>query len=204
MLFRSDLDWRDIDDTLPRLRAAIAAAAPEELGHHLLELGRLHVDCRGRPADWTPEDWSELVLGLLGDVPMAERMAFTDIIADVGRLPIDVLLTLMADDILVSRPLHERGRFDDASLLALLDRDDSEPTQLFVARRDGVGEVVTDRLVAAGIPKVWLTLAGNVESRLSFPTFDRFSRLTRAQDAMDRALSTRHDLPYEKIGRAHV
>ena len=53
------------------------------------------------------------------------------------------------------------------------------------------------------MPKVWLTLAANVAARLSFATFDRFSRLTRAQDAMDRALSTRHDLPYEIAKALH-
>lgn len=198
-----DIQWQDIDDPLERARDAIAAAPESERGAHLVDLARLHLEVRGRPTRWAAEDWGALCIATLDVATLVERMAFVDTIAEVGRMPIDLVFRLLADDVLVRRRLVESVRFDDDELLALIDREPSERMLLFVARLLGIGEPVTDRVVELGTPKVHLTLARNGTARLTFPSFDRFSKMTRAQDVMDQALSRRDDLPYEIAKALH-
>lgn len=190
-----DVSWRDQNDPLSKIRTAIARSRPDERGCHLKPLAELHVAGRGKPGVYDGILYAETVLPLLGGASLFERMAFADIVADVGRLPGDVLAALLGDVYLVSRPLVERARLSDGELLGVIDRDASESTLLVIALRQGIGVPVTDRVTDLGTLKVHLTLAGNDGATLSMATFDRFSNLTRAQNDMDLALARRSDLP---------
>lgn len=190
-----DVSWRDQNDPLSKIRNAIARSRSDERGCHLKPLADLHVSSRGKPGVYDHALYTDTVLDILVGASLFERMAFADIVADVGRLPAGVLSALLADVYLVSRPIVERAKLSDGELLGVIDRDASESTLLVIALRQGIGVPVTDRVTDLGTLKVHLTLAANDGAALSMTTFDRFSNLTRAQNDMDLALARRSDLP---------
>ena len=190
-----DVNWRNGDDPLSKIRLEISRSRGAACGHLLKPLAELHTTTRGRPGYYDPALYAETVIDLLGPATLFERMTYADIVADVGGLPPDVLAALLCDVYLVSRPLIERARLSDHELVTVMMRDQSESTLLVIAKRSGTGIPVTDRVVEYGTLKVHLTLAANDEAKLSMATFDLFSNMTTSQNDMDLALAKRSDLP---------
>jgi uncharacterized protein (DUF2336 family) len=190
-----DVNWRNCEDPLGKIRFEIAKSRGGECGHLLKPLAELHARGRGRTGHYDAALYTETVIHLLGPATLFERMAFADTVADVGGLPSAVLGALLQDVYLVSRPIIERARLSDDELMTVIAKDSSESTLLVIAQRSGTGIPVTDRVVELGTLKVHLTLAANDEAKLSITTFDFFSNMTAAQNDMDLALAKRSDLP---------
>ncbi|MDK9696936.1 MAG: DUF2336 domain-containing protein [Siculibacillus sp.] len=198
-----DIIWRNGEDPLSKIRLEIARSRDGERGHLLKPLAELHISTRGRPGYYDPARYTETVVELLRPATLFERMAYADLVADVGGLPPGVLAALLGDVYLVSRPLIERARLSDHELVTVMMRDNSESTLLVIAGRSGTGIPVTDRIVEHGTVKVLLVLAANDEAKLSMGTFARFSNMTAAQNDMDLALAKRSDLPIEIAKALH-
>lgn len=190
-----DLEWSMSDDPLAKIRTEATRARPDERGHLLKPLADLHAETLGQPSRIDVELFVDTALHLTAHATLFERMAFANMLADVGRIPARLLEAMLRDVYLVSRPLIERAELSDGHLLTVMEGDTSESTLLVIAQRRGTGIPVTDRLVAFGSLKVHLTLAANDGAALSMATFARFSNLTEAQNDMDLALAQRSDLP---------
>lgn len=192
-----DVEWRDPEDVLAALRAEIGRSRAEDRGRFLKPLGELHARVGGKPRCFDAELYVALALQCLETASLFERMAFADVMADIGGIPGALVLRLLSDTHLVSRPLIERAKLSDGQLLEVIGRSASKSMLLAIAARPGMGLAVTDRLVELGPLEVHLTLAANDRSPLSPATFERFSDMAEAQNNMDLALAQRSDLPIE-------
>ena len=201
-----DIEWRTTNDVLAKVRNEMARSRPVEWGCLLKPLAELHLSAPGKLSPGDADVFTDTVVEIFAAASLFERMAFTNTVADVGRLPRRLLERLLKDVYLVSRPLIERMPLSDGDLLGVMSTDTSESTLLVIAQRRGTGIPVTDHLVAKGTLSVMLALAANEGAALSPATFDRFSNMTTAQNDMDLALARRSDLPvsiakalYERI-----
>jgi len=190
-----DLEWNMTDDPLAEIRTEALRARPEERGRLLKPLAQLHAATLGKPSLIDVDRFVETAISLTSQASLFERMAFANMMADIGRIPPALLDVMLSDVYLVSRPLVERADLSDDHLLAVMADDASESTLLLIAQRAETGIPVTDRIVERGTLKVHLTLAANDRAALSMSTFVRFSSMTEAQNDMDLALAKRSDLP---------
>lgn len=184
-------------EALAAIRADLAVAPAADHGAFLGPLGDLHARVAGRSAAFDVDLFVATALDCLKAASLFQRMAFADVLADVGRIPPRLLDAMLADTAMVARPLIERARLSDGHLLKVMNADRTRATQLAIAARAGLGVSVTDRLVEEGGPEVHLTLAGNDRVTLSPAAFARFSDMAASQKDMDLALAQRSDLPID-------
>lgn len=136
---------------------------------------------------------------LLDAVGLIERAAFAREVAALPHTPPTVLARLLDDDHLVVAPVLELAPFSDLELLRLVAARDVEREHCAIARRERLGESVSDVLVVQGRPHVLTTLAGNRAIGLSRQSLETLCDVAVRLTTVGAALARRSDLPGEIV-----
>lgn len=139
--------------------------------------------------------FGKIVIPLLDAAGLIERAAFARDVAPLPHTPAEVIARLLDDDHLVAGPVLEAAPLSEVELLRLASRGSTDHMQCAIARRDMVGETITDVLVAGGRTPVLQTIAGNSGAKLSRTSFETLADAAARLTAVGKALVKRSDLP---------
>jgi uncharacterized protein (DUF2336 family) len=122
---------------------------------------------------------ADLIVELLREADIEERMRIARRIANVSEIPTGLARLLMRDDLQVARALLENsGTLGDGDLIDCARGATVEHRRLIAARR-GLNEVVADVLVGFNEPAVTETLLRNELARLSHEAIEAIVSGTR-------------------------
>jgi uncharacterized protein (DUF2336 family) len=137
----------------------------------------------------------EILRRLTRDVEMAIRIALAERLADDTTAPHDLILLLADDTIEVARPLLLRSPLlSDADFLRMLAAT-SEAHHETVARRENIGEPVTEALSKSEAESVLVALVRNATARISPIAFEMLVEKSRRLESLQEPLTRRPDLP---------
>lgn len=137
----------------------------------------------------------EILRRLTRDVEMAIRIALAERLADDTTAPHDLILLLADDKIEVARPLLLRSPLlTDADFLRLL-AEAGEAHHEAVARREHIGEPVTELLARSEAETVLVALVRNATAKISKLAFETLVEKSRRIASLQEPLTHRPDLP---------
>ena len=142
------------------------------------------------------DDVSNLFMFVLGKLPILERAVCVKSIVKAHNLPKPLIDRLLREHVAVSSHVGLSAPFTDNQLVEMIDRGDVA-RQLQIARRVGLQEPVTDKLLGTGESSVLIELARNLTAKLTRRSFDLLTGIALADPTMDKALAQREDLPEE-------
>jgi uncharacterized protein (DUF2336 family) len=132
---------------------------------------------------------------LTHDVEMAIRISLAERLADDAEAPLDLILLLANDMIEVARPIILRSRrLTDQDIVEFLANADL-PRQIACARREEIGEPVTEVLARSNAEPVLVALVRNATAKLAPSTFETLVEKSRQIVALQDPLVRREDLP---------
>ena len=123
-------------------------------------------DGEGR-SDTERELFGEVATKITGDMPIEDRSAFAERIADEGAAPRQLVVTLGNDDIAVARPIIERSTvLTDDDICAIVEKR-GEEHRIAVTARPAISRSVSDALVKHGGEAVHTRLAEHRQADIS-------------------------------------
>lgn len=139
--------------------------------------------------------FTKATLLLLDAAGLLERSTFAREIAGLPHTPPSVLARLLDDDHMVAGAVLEFAPMSEIELLRLASGRNGEHSQCAIARRETVGETVTEVLVVGGRPQVMQTVAANPGAKLSRTSLETLCDAAARLTAVGKALAKRPDLP---------
>jgi uncharacterized protein (DUF2336 family) len=146
------------------------------------------------------ELFDDVMCRLVEEIETSARATFGQRLADMGRVPRNLVRTLASDDsIEVAGPLLSQCEQIDEETLVENARTKSQDHLLAISRRYSIGEAVTDVLLERGDQKVALSAAANPGAK--FSEFGFSTLVKRSENDVDLALRVwgRHD-----VSRQHL
>jgi len=141
------------------------------------------------------ELFDDVMCRLVDEIDASARAVLGQRLADIGRVPRNLVRTLASDDALeVAGPLLAQCEQIDEATLVENAKTKSQGHLLAISRRYSIDEAVTDVLVERGDQKVALSAAGNPGAK--FSEFGFSTLVKRSENDVDLALRvwTRHDI----------
>lgn len=153
--------------------------------------------CLDSRADLTKQELEltfEILRELIDQVEIEIRRYIADYLAERTDVPDDLVDFLANDTINVAYPIlvHSKQLTDDSLVELVMKHGQSH--QLAIAERDGLSEIVTDALVAAGDNEVAIQLVKNYSARIS----------RNSMEALQAPLTRRRDLPEDLARRMYI
>jgi hypothetical protein len=139
--------------------------------------------------------FGEILVRLLDQVPIDDRIALSNKIARVNETPRDVALKLANDVVEVAAPVLEFSSVLTNQDLADVAASKGQGHLMALSRRSYLPEVVTEIIVERGEDKVLTSLARNAGAQFSQSGFTEFARKTYDTLGLGEVLANRTDLP---------
>lgn len=139
--------------------------------------------------------FAKIAVLLLDAAGLIERAAFARDVAALPHTPPTVITRLLEDDHVVAVPVLELSPLSEIELLRLVSHGGVERTHCAIARRETVGETLTDVLVGEGRPPVLQTIAENPGAKLSRTSLEMLCDAAARLTAVGTAMAQRSDLP---------
>ena len=182
---------------LENLAKLAGEKSPEKRRLLLEEISDLFVSSKDEVGERESELMGDILNRLVHEVEMAVRRNLAERLADIDEAPRDLITTLANDEIDVAAPILSRsGVLDDADLVEIV-RHRTQEHMLAVARRDALGEAVSDALVESGDDDIIENLLGNHNALISRRAMSYLADASKRHDRFQRPLLTRPDLPAE-------
>ena len=137
---------------------------------------------------------ADLLVDILGAADPAERAKVARRLAALADIPYGLLRLILRDEIDVAAPLlEESAQLSDCALLDCI-RSASPAHRRLIAQRKGVGEVISEALVARGEVPVIEVLLRNAQARLSHTAIEVVVVMTRESPHLAGPLLRRPEL----------
>ncbi|WP_259780034.1 DUF2336 domain-containing protein [Aestuariispira ectoiniformans] len=163
--------------------------------------------CLDSRADLTKQELEltfEILRELIDQVEIEIRRYIADYLAERTDVPDDLVDFLANDTINVAYPIlvHSKQLTDDSLVELVMKHGQSH--QLAIAERDGLSEIVTDALVAAGDNEVAIQLVKNYSARISRNSMEALVDRSEALEGLQAPLTRRRDLPEDLARRMYI
>ncbi|CAK0740929.1 DUF2336 domain-containing protein [Azospirillaceae bacterium] len=146
---------------------------------------------------------TDILRQLVHSAEVEIRKALAEHLAGQPLAPVDLVMTLAGDQILVAEPvLRFSALLGDAELVALI-RKLGAPHQLVIAKRSSVGETVTDALIAHGPTEVAYAVLVNPGSKISRNSVLALTRAAQRETVLRRPLLARAEMPPDLAARLY-
>lgn len=159
------------------------------------EVSGLFIDGSEHHTDREILRFSEVLSLLLDRVPVEDRAAFSERVAEVERTPRALALKLAHDEARVAAPMLQHSTvLTDDDLVAVAQKRGQDHMKA-IARRANLNPVVTDVLVERGEAEVLATVTRNMGARFSDDGFRKLGEKAVDNQDIAEALSFRADMP---------
>lgn len=163
--------------------------------------------CLDSRADLTKQELEltfEILRELIDQVELEIRRYIADYLAERTDVPQDLVDFLANDTINVAYPILVHSKqLTDGTLVDLV-KQHGQSHQLAIAERDGLSEVVTDALVAAGDNEVAIQLVKNYSARISRSSMETLVDRSQTVEGLQAPLTRRRDLPEDLARRMYI
>lgn len=163
--------------------------------------------CLDSRADLTQQELQltfEILRKLIDQVELEIRRYIADYLAERTDVPQDLVNFLANDTINVAYPILVHSKqLTDESLVDLI-QNRTQSHQLAIAERDGLSELVTDALVAAGDNEVAIQLVKNYSARISRKSMEILVDRSETEEVLQAPLTRRRDLPEDLARRMYI
>jgi uncharacterized protein (DUF2336 family) len=177
--------------------------SPEKRGDLLIWVSELFTEGAGSYTDAETHLFGDILCRLVDQVSVDVRAKFSEQMAPLDFTPREVALRLATDEALaVSTAMLERSSVLTDADLRDMANSLSQGHLLAIARRDGLGETITEVLAERGDAKVLERVSGNATARFSDYGLKRIARRGLDHPRVLKALSERADMPAERLARA--
>lgn len=180
---------------LPELEEVVQHGSAEKRAETLRRITGLFLD--GAPG-FSPRHvalFDDVIGCLIEQIEVKALAELARRIAPVANAPAGVVRTLAHnDDIAVAEPILRRARLEEGDLLRIAETK-SQAHLLALSARKGVGETLSDILVARGNREVSRALATNNDARLSELGFSTLINRAQQDDVLAEKVAQRTDIP---------
>lgn len=150
-----------------RLRDIAQEGTSDKRRQLLRELTDMFFEEGEARTDTERELYGEVATRITGDMPIEDRSAFAERIADEGAAPRQLVVALGNDDIAVAKPIIERSSvLTDEDLCAIVEKR-GEEHRIAVTARPAISRSVSDALVRHGGEVVHTRLAEHRQADIS-------------------------------------
>jgi uncharacterized protein (DUF2336 family) len=146
---------------------------------------------------------SDILLKLVCEVETSVRQALAERLCTHDNAPRELIVQLANDEIAVARPVLRDSPLLDEPALVEIARKRSREHQLAIAIRNGIGERVSDALVATRDNGVIKALLNNESAAISRLAFEYLVEQARRIDEYHEPLVDRRELPAELATRIY-
>jgi uncharacterized protein (DUF2336 family) len=135
-----------------------------------------------------------ILVDLIAKIEESLRASLAEKLTRLNPAPMGLVRTLARDKIEIARPLiMHHPALDEDDLLDIIDLD-SQDHRIAVARRDGIGERVSDALVACNDPLVSVALVNNEGAVISQRGIADLVGQSASEPGLQKALLNRPEL----------
>lgn len=139
--------------------------------------------------------FGEIMGGMVNKVESMVRQHLSETISSVGNAPHDLIVSLANDEVEIALPVLQSSEvLKDEDLVEIVEKHGQEHLNA-IARRDTVGESVTDVLVKKGDDTVIGTLAENNGAQFSRGGMETIVERAKDNDDLELSLAKRKDVP---------
>jgi uncharacterized protein (DUF2336 family) len=180
---------------LPELEEVVQHGSAEKRAETLRRITGLFLDGAPRFSPRHVALFDDVIGCLIEQIEVKALAELARRIAPVANAPTGVVRTLAHhDDIAVAEPILRRARLEEGDLLRIAETK-SQAHLLALSARRGVGETLSDILVARGNREVSRALATNNDARLSELGFSTLINRAQQDDVLAEKVAQRTDIP---------
>ncbi|MGZ5867146.1 MAG: DUF2336 domain-containing protein [Xanthobacteraceae bacterium] len=172
---------------------------PSKRGNTVLRsVTELFIDRAEDYSDEQVEVFDDVMQCLLGHTERDAKVELSTRLAPIARAPARLVQALMKDkDPAISTPMLQQSRAVSDIDLTTMVKSASPEVLMMVAKRDFINKVVSDQMIARGIPEITHALLANPGAEISETSFVKMIGDCGTDAKLGAMISERQDLPEE-------
>ncbi len=181
---------------IPELEEVIQSGSPERCANTLRRITNLFLEGAEKYNEEQVSLFDDVLCQLVTEIESKARAELAQRLAPVNNAPVELVRHLAHDnDITVAGPvLQQSPRLNETDLVDIAETK-SQAHLHAIARRQGIGELVTDVLVRRGDQDVARSVASNVTARLSNEAFSALVSRAEKDGILAENVGRRPDIP---------